>query len=197
MTSSKRPVEPAAADYEARVRGRAALTWRSPASRAPPCPSLPSPSCGNRRAVKGPPRISPTEAASLLRDGWAYVDVRPPEEFADGHPEGAFNVPVDFELVEGRAPNEEFLAVMRAAFPASARLVVGCKAGRASMRAARLLTEAGYAHVVEQRAGWDGARGTFGERVEDGWAQLALPRATGDDDERGWDALRRRRIETP
>lgn len=146
--------------------------------------------------MKEPPRISPTEAASLLGDGWVYVDVRPPEEFADGHPAGAYNVPVDLELVDGRAPNDDFVAVMKAIFAPDAPLVVGCKAGRASTRAARMLTEAGFTRVVEQRAGWDGARGTFGERVEDGWAQLALPRATGDDDERGWDALQRRRSET-
>ena len=42
-------------------------------------------------------RIDPHEALRRMRDAtesWIYVDVRSEEEFAEGHPEGALNVPI-------------------------------------------------------------------------------------------------------
>ena len=40
-------------------------------------------------------RIDPEEALRLLREeGYSYLDVRSIPEFEDGHPEGAFNVPL-------------------------------------------------------------------------------------------------------
>jgi hypothetical protein len=44
-----------------------------------------------------------------------------------------------------------------------------------SLEAAEVLVAAGFANVVDQRAGWDGARGDFGELLEPGWKRLALP----------------------
>ena len=46
---------------------------------------------------------------------------------------------------------------------------LGCAAGMRSRQAAQALEAAGFAHVVDQRAGWDGARDPFGQVVEKGW----------------------------
>jgi rhodanese-related sulfurtransferase len=113
------------------------------------------------------PRISPREAADKLAEGWVYVDVRPDEEFEEAHPAGALNVP--YSLDEAR-----FVAAVRAAAGDGARLVLGCKSGIVSIYAAEMLARAGF-EVVEQRAGFDGARGTFGELEEEGWARAGLP----------------------
>jgi rhodanese-related sulfurtransferase len=112
-------------------------------------------------------RVSPQEAAERLAAGWTYVDVRPDDEFADGHAPAALNVP--YSRDESR-----FVAAVRMAAGSSAKLVIGCKSGLVSMRAAEMLERAGF-DVVEQRAGFDGARGTFGELKEPGWARLGLP----------------------
>jgi rhodanese-related sulfurtransferase len=116
------------------------------------------------------PRISPAEAHAKMKDeGFTYVDVRTPEEFFEGRPAGAVNVPLD----------EGFVAAMEKAFPKDARIIVGCKAGGRSLRAARALVEAGFTNVLDQRAGFDGARGPFGELTEPGWSRTGLPQEAG------------------
>ncbi|MBS2012366.1 MAG: rhodanese-like domain-containing protein [Deltaproteobacteria bacterium] len=113
-------------------------------------------------------RISPAEAYAKMKDeGFTYVDVRTPEEFEEGHPEGARNVPID----------ESFVVEMAKAFPRDAKIIVGCKAGGRSARAARELETAGFTNVLDQRAGWDGVRGSFGEIVEPGWSRCDLPKS--------------------
>src|SRR6185369_17046470 len=90
-------------------------------------------------------RITPAEAHNkMIHDGFTYVDVRTPEEFAEGRPAGAINVPFD----------DAFVDAMEKAFPKDARLIIGCQAGRQSLRAARALVTVGFTHVVEQRAGF-------------------------------------------
>ena len=117
-------------------------------------------------------RVSPAEAhAKMTGEGYTYVDVRTPEEFALGHPEGAINVPLD----------DRFASAMEARFARDAKIVVGCQAGSRSLRAARALVGAGFATVVDQRAGFDAARGPFGEVAEPGWARVGLPQASLDE----------------
>jgi len=112
-------------------------------------------------------RISPREAAAKIEQGWVYVDVRPEDEFEEGHPAGALNVP--YTRDEAR-----FVAAVLARAGAGARLVLGCKSGIVSVHAAEMLARAGF-EVVEQRAGFDGARGSFGQLDEEGWARAGLP----------------------
>src|ERR1019366_472112 len=120
-------------------------------------------------------RISPQEASAKLAEGWTYVDVRTTQEFEAGHPPGAVNVPIMHADAGGMVPNADFLAVMTAAFPWDAKLVVGCKAGGRSLRAAQALLGAGFTSVLDQRAGWDGARNPFGQVTEPGWSRVGLP----------------------
>ena len=112
------------------------------------------------------PRISPAEAHAKMTDGgFTYVDVRTEDEFAAGHPKGAINVPI----------GDGFVAAMQSRFAKDAKIIVGCKAGGRSAKAAQALAGAGFTNVLDQRAGWDGARGAFGEISEPGWSRLGLP----------------------
>src|SRR5580704_3936479 len=107
--------------------------------------------------MANPTRISPQEASAKLAEGYTYVDVRTVEEFADGHPAGAINVPIMHAGPGGMTPNPDFARVMAAAFPKDAKIVCGCKAGGRSLRAAQTLLGQGFTDVLDQRAGWDGA----------------------------------------
>lgn len=120
-------------------------------------------------------RVSPPEAADLLKQGWRYVDVRSIPEFDDGHPQGAANVPL-LHMQGGRmAPNPDFQRVMAANFPKDAQLVVGCKAGGRSAQAAALLEAAGYTSVVDMRGGYHGERDPMGRVNTPGWLEAGLP----------------------
>ena len=111
-------------------------------------------------------RISASEAhAKMTNEGFTYVDVRTPEEFAAGHPAGAVNVPL----------GDTFVTDMDSQFAKDAKLVVGCRTNVRSAKAVQRLVDAGFTNVLLQRAGWDGARGQFGEIVEPGWSRLGLP----------------------
>jgi rhodanese-related sulfurtransferase len=135
-------------------------------------------------------RVSPQEARELMdQEGYVYVDVRSTGEFEAGHPTGAYNVPIAQPGPGGMAPNPEFLAVMKANFPTDAKLVVGCLAGGRSARACAALEAAGYTNLVDQRAGYDGAKDPFGRVVEPGWSRVGLPTTAGPDTERGYAAL--------
>ncbi|MGH7269549.1 MAG: rhodanese-like domain-containing protein [Polyangiaceae bacterium] len=130
-------------------------------------------------------RISPKEASDKLAEGFTYVDVRTTEEFEAGHPAGAVNVPLALSAGGSMAPNQDFLSVMGIAFAKDARIVVGCKSGGRSMRAAQALVADGFTSVVDQRAGWDGGRDPFGQ-VEPGWSRVGLPVEQGQPAGRSW-----------
>ena len=123
-------------------------------------------------------RIAPEEARDLMdKEGYAYLDVRTVEEFAAGHPTGAYNVPLLHMGAGGMTPNPEFVAVVEKAFPRDARLVVGCKAGGRSAKAAAALEQAGYTNVVDQRNGFEGTPLPTGG-IEPGWRPRGLPTST-------------------
>lgn len=138
-------------------------------------------------------RISPNEANQLLGEGWTYLDVRSVPEYEQGHPDGAWNAPLMHMGGGGMSPNPEFLDVVGAAFPKDARLVVGCKTGGRSQRAAMMLEAAGYQNLVEMRGGWSGESDQMGRVVEKGWSALELPSEKGNPTGRAWDDLRKKR----
>ena len=88
--------------------------------------------------------VSPEEAAALLADGYVYVDVRSEPEFEAGHVPGALNVPLLHQGPGGLTPNPEFLSVMQQAFGSAEKMVVGCKAGGRSKKAADQLSKVGF-----------------------------------------------------
>ena len=98
-------------------------------------------------------RVSPHEADRLVRDeGYAYLDVRSVPEFEAGHPTDAYNVPIMHKTGAGMEPNHDFMEVVTAVFPKDTKLVLGCRSGNRSLRAAQQLLAAGYEYVVDQRA---------------------------------------------
>jgi rhodanese-related sulfurtransferase len=118
--------------------------------------------------------VSPEEASALLAEGYVYVDVRSEPEFEAGHVPGALNVPLMHAGPAGMTANPEFLSVMQQAFGKDEKLIVGCKAGGRSKKAADQLAQAGFTELTDMTAGWDGARDAFG-RVVPGWSKQGLP----------------------
>lgn len=138
------------------------------------------------------PRISVEEASARLDEGFTYVDVRTTEEFDAGHPPGAFNVPIMLSAPGGMTPNPDFVRAMTAAFPKDARIVLGCRSGGRSLRAAGELVAAGFTNLLELRPGWDGARNPFGQITEPGWSRCPMPIETGQPEGRSWEDVRRK-----
>lgn len=135
-------------------------------------------------------RVSPEEAKKLMdEEGYVYVDVRSIPEFDTGHPAGAYNVPLLHMTPSGMDPNPDFLAVMEANFPKDAKLVIGCKAGGRSLKAAEQLIASGWMNVIDQRAGYSGAASPFGGLKEPGWSATNLPTATEPEPDHAYHAL--------
>jgi rhodanese-related sulfurtransferase len=122
--------------------------------------------------------VTPEEAADLLSQGQLYVDVRSEPEFEAGHPEGALNVPLLNAGPVGLVPNPEFLSVMEAAFGKNEALIIGCKAGGRSKKAAEMLAQAGFSRLSDQIAGFDAGKDAFGRAIP-GWSRTALPVGKG------------------
>jgi phage shock protein E len=84
----------------------------------------------------------PAAARALIAAGATVLDVRTPDEFAQGHVPSAINIPVDAlpgQLAEvGTLTHGDH----------NAPVVVYCASGARAATAARALTSAGYTHVV-------------------------------------------------
>ena len=113
-------------------------------------------------------KISTDQAEDLLDEGATFVDVRTPEEFAEGHVPGALNVPVNFAAPGGMKPNDEFLEVMTRAFAKDQKLIIACKAGGRSARATSMLEQAGFTKLYDMTAGFVGSKDAFGQPIP-GW----------------------------
>ena len=139
-------------------------------------------------------RVSPKEANALVKEeGYVYVDVRSIPEFDAGHAAGAYNIPLLHATPSGMRPNGEFMPVISAVFSKDSKLVIGCRSGNRSLRAAEALVSAGFEHVVDQRAGHGGARDAFGQVQEAGWEGAGLEVATEALSDRTYEALLSRR----
>ena len=131
-------------------------------------------------------QTTPSDAYETLQSNptAVYLDVRTPEEFAAGHPEGALNVPVIFFRSGSSSPNPDFVSAVQQLVPTSTPLLVGCQAGGRSQRGAELLVAAGYSDVTNVRGGFGGARDETGRVVIPGWRDAGLPVATGSGEKR-------------
>ena len=138
-------------------------------------------------------RITSSEAQAKLTRGEAdlYLDVRSTPEFAQGHPAGAWHVPLlEADPMRGMAPNPDFAKVVKAAIPTSKRVIVGCQSGKRSQQAASVLSQEGYEAIFDCTGGFGGERDAFGGKVSPGWAEQGLPVETGDGGDRGYGALK-------
>lgn len=79
--------------------------------------------------------IGQDEAQALVKGGATLLDVRTPEEFASGHVDGAINIPVGT------------LATRMAEVPREKPVVLYCRSGMRSARAASMLRAEGYERV--------------------------------------------------
>jgi rhodanese-related sulfurtransferase len=154
-----------------------------------PGPGLASPL--RPASVEGVKIVTIEEAEKLVEAGATFVDVRTPEEFADGHVPGAINVPVSLAAGGGMAPNAEFVSLMTALFDKAAPLVVSCKAGGRSARAAAQLDQAGFQRVSDMSVGFEGNRDPFG-RAQPGWRQEGRDIETDATVEQTYAGVRRR-----
>jgi len=139
-------------------------------------------------------QVEPAQAHEILKSNpeAIYLDVRTEPEFAQGHPEGAINVPVVFIKGPGQMElNGEFVDVVAKTFAPGKKLVVGCLAGGRSQRACELLEAAGYTDLTNVRGGFGGARDAAGEVVVTGWRDAGLP-VSSEVGENSYQALRRK-----
>ncbi|RMG17676.1 MAG: rhodanese-like domain-containing protein [Deltaproteobacteria bacterium] len=137
-------------------------------------------------------RIEADEAKARLDEGWIYLDVRSVPEFEEGHCPGALNVPLLHRTPAGMVPNPEFLPVLERVVPKDAKVVVGCKSGGRSLRAAQMMRAAGWQHVVDLRGGMHGEHDPMGQCTCEGWAQRGLPVTTEASNAQTWEGLRAR-----
>jgi rhodanese-related sulfurtransferase len=85
----------------------------------------------------------PSRHRELVREGALLLDVRTAEEFASGHVDGAINIPVD------RLP------ARLAEIGARKKVVVYCRSGGRSARAAALLRSVGHeVHDIGGMSSW-------------------------------------------
>lgn len=108
-------------------------------------------------------------------DNAIYVDVRTENEFAQGHPEGAINIPVAQPGPGGMAPNPDFLKVVSAVLTDKAQAVFcGCQMGGRSQMAANLMEQSGYTNLTNVPGGF-GGKVENGVVVVPGWQDSGLP----------------------
>jgi rhodanese-related sulfurtransferase len=122
--------------------------------------------------------ITPQQAHDILNADASvvYIDVRTEREFANGHPQGAVNIPVAFpDPARGMTMNADFVKVVEANFPHEKKIIVGCQAGPRSNAAAGLLQQAGFQDVSNLLGGFGGMRDATGNVSASGWAASGLP----------------------
>lgn len=88
-------------------------------------------------------RVDGDAARALVAEGATLLDVRTPGEFADGHLDGALNVPV------------QALPAGAAELPKDRPVVVYCRSGRRSAAAAEMLRARGWeVHDLGPQSAW-------------------------------------------
>jgi len=101
--------------------------------------------------------ITPDEARRLLdvpgHEGWHFVDVREPDEFAAGHVPGARSFPRGFLEVKADTEHPKRDPWLQ---DRSRKLLLYCGGGVRSAMAARTLQEMGFQHVLSMAEGWAG-----------------------------------------
>ena len=81
--------------------------------------------------------ITKDDLDSYIKQGATIIDVRSPQEYREGHVDGAISIP-DYQIkkeIEKQIPNKEEL------------IVVYCATGHRSQRAQQILEDMGYTNV--------------------------------------------------
>lgn len=125
-------------------------------------------------------QITPADAKAFLdqHKEAIYIDVRTVEEFAQGHPPGAINIPIYVRQNGRMIPNSDELGqVVEALIPKEVPLVVGCQAGARSQTACDFMEQLGYTELYNVVGG-------FGN-----WVGSKLPVSTAPAPEATYEAL--------
>jgi phage shock protein E len=77
-----------------------------------------------------------TNLQSIIDEGAFLVDVRTPDEFAEGHVKGSVNIPLDRVTVE------------LAKFENKKNIIVFCRSGNRSGQAKNILSQNGFTNVT-------------------------------------------------
>ena len=111
------------------------------------CTSQSSAEVVSASQAAGVTRVGPQAFAEALAvPGVAIIDVRTPEEFADGHISGAVNIPV------GSADFTERISEL----DPTVTYAVYCRSGNRSRPAVAAMRDAGIAEIVELESGTKG-----------------------------------------
>ena len=117
------------------------------------------------------------------------LDVRSEQEFAMGHIEGAYNVPLLFFTPQGMQPNPAFVEAVQKHFETEERLVLVCKAGVRSARACELLEQVGFGRLINMHGGMVAATDPYGNVSEPGWTLCGHPTTQEAVEGRTWEEL--------
>ena len=130
--------------------------------------------------------------ALLAKKDAVYLDVRTVREFEQGHPAGAYNIPVIFmEPGQPAQPNTDFATTVASHFSKNQCLIVGCQSGVRSMNACQVLAELGYTDLTNVAGGFGGARDrASGQIIAEGWRDSGLPTSTAAHEGRAYDELK-------
>ncbi len=133
------------------------------------------------------------EAMERDRDA-VYIDVRTEEEFAQGHPDRAINIPVGTPnpLMQRMDANPDFVEIVAACVPKQASILIGCKTGPRAEMAAGLLAQNGYANVRWVLGGFYGMTDAIGTVIAPGWRQLGYPESREAGEGIGYSSLRKK-----
>lgn len=142
--------------------------------------------------------LNSPQAAELMAstEDKLFVDVRSVQEFVQGHPDGAVNVPVAEPDQFGQmAPNPDFVQVVKALAPSTdTTLVFTCRSGQRSRFACELLASEGYGNLVNVEGGWAGNRNPYGQVEVEGWEASGLPGSTENGDGIGYESVRKQAL---
>jgi rhodanese-related sulfurtransferase len=130
-------------------------------------------------------KVDSSRAKALLAGDAVYVDVRTIPEFDAGHAPGAYNLPLLHAAPGGMQPNPRFAEVVGKTFARDRMLVVACKAGGRSARAAAALEQLGFTNVFDFAGGWSG------NATDPGWPGSGGESTTVCEPGHGWEDLAR------
>jgi len=136
--------------------------------------------------------ITPQQAHETLSgdSSAVYIDVRTVQEFANGHPAGAVNIPVAFaDPARGMVLNPDFVGVVERNFAKDKKIIVGCQSGARSARAGGMLVEAGYQDISNLLGGFGGMRDQMGNVIAPGWSASGLPLSNDNRDGVSYESL--------
>ena len=94
-----------------------------------------------------PPKVEvleKTQYQALVEKGYTIIDVRTPEEYAEGHIQGALNINVKSESFVTEIEN----------LSKSDTLLVYCRSGRRSLYAAQVMVSFGFQQIYDLEGGF-------------------------------------------